>query len=351
MIHFWEAATGKKVRSLSTNGYGRPVLLPNGAYLGHGPPVLSPDGKTLAVGGDGISLYSLSWDKPSGVQVVASRQIASIPQGVVTALAFSPDGRMLASLSSNDHAIHVWEAASGKERARFHGHNGAEIYSSLTSLSFAADGRRLASGSRDSTILIWDVTGRLGDGGLRTVKLSDKELEGLWTDLESSDAVRAGRAVWTLAAAGPQTVSFLKMQFRPMAVRAKPEVVARLLADLDADDFPVRDKARKELQQLGEECEPALRQALAKQPSLQMRRSLQELLSQLEAARKEPVGEVLRGLRAVEVLEQIGTPEARQVLETLTRGRSWSRRGTSSWFRVTEETQAALERLKRTGQR
>jgi len=141
-------------------------------------------------------------------------------------------------------------------------------------------------------------------------------------------------------------VSFVKTRLRPVAVHATPEAVARLIADLDADDFPVRDKAQKELEQLGDECEPALRQALAKQLSLETRRSLQRLLSQLEAARKEPVGEVLRGVRAVEVLEQIGTPEARQVIEALTRDMSWSRRGTPS-SRLTEEAHATLARLKK----
>jgi RNA polymerase sigma factor (sigma-70 family) len=352
VIYFWDAATGEKIHSISTHEY------PYGFIT------LSPDGKTLAAARNQVSLYPLSWNKLSEVRVGVSRRIPFASQGNVTALAFSPDGRMLASLSGSDPVLRVWETASGKERARFRGPNLAALYPSFTSLAFAADGRRLASGSVDSTILIWDVTGRLqgeqgasaqGERGvstprLRPVKLSDKELEVLWTDLESSDAVRAGRAVWTLAAAGPRTVSFLKARLRPAAARVKPEVVARLLADLDADDFPVREKVRRELEQLGEECEPALRQALAKSPSLETRRSLEQLLSQMETARKEPFGEELRGLRAAEVLEQIGTPEARQVLEMLTRGMSWSRRGTSS-SRVTEEAQAALERLKRTGQR
>src|SRR5262249_48088001 len=159
-----------------------------------------------------------------------------------------------------------------------------------------------------------------------------------------------GRAVWTLTAGGSRTVSSLQARLRPAAARVKPEVVAQLIADLDANDFPTRTKARKELQQLGEESESALRQALAKPSSLEVRRSLQEVLSQLEAERKAPVGEVLAGVRAVEVLEQIGTPEARQVLEARRRGMSWSRHGTSC-SHVTEEAHNALERLKRTGQR
>src|SRR5262249_8703063 len=107
VIHFWEAATGEKVRLLTnhTSAYARYALSPDGVFLKSGSPALSPDGKTLAVGDDGIYLYSLSWDKPSSVQVGASRRLAST-RGVVTALAFSPDGRMLASVGSSDQAIH-----------------------------------------------------------------------------------------------------------------------------------------------------------------------------------------------------------------------------------------------------
>jgi hypothetical protein len=335
-ISFWAAATGKKIHAISTKECIQCLAL-------------SLDGKVLATGSDKITLYPLSWDKASGVQVGTPRLVAYPPHWAITALAFSQDGRMLASSSSN-HAIYLWETASGKECARFQGHGiGATSTSvGVTSLSFTADGRRLASGSEDSTILIWDVTGRLqGERGasapwlLRPAKLSDKELEVMWTDLASSDAVRAGRAVWTLTAAGPSTVSFLRTRLRSIP-RVAAETVARLVADLDADDFHVREKAREELQQLGEACEPALRQALAKQPSAEARRSLQRLLSQLEEARKEPSGKMLRDVRAVEVLEQISTREARQVLETLATGASGYR---------THEARAALERLDRGSRR
>jgi hypothetical protein len=183
------------------------------------------------------------------------------------------------------------------------------------------------------------VTGRLADGEGRTAKFTDKELKGLWIDLASSDAVQAGRAVWAFVAAGPQAVSLLGERLRPIAVKAPSEVVARLIVDLDADNFRVREKARLELAKLGEVCETALRQALAKRPSVEMRRSLQDLLSKLEAVRKEPSGDVLRAVRAVEVLEQVGTPDARHVLEAWSRG--------DPGVHLTREAQAALGRLAR----
>jgi hypothetical protein len=164
-------------------------------------------------------------------------------------------------------------------------------------------------------------------------------LEALWADLAEADVARTGRAVWALIDAGPQAVSLLGERLLPSVAKVSPEVVARLIADLDSEDFTTRLRARGELKKLGEVCEPSLRQALAKRPSMEMRRSLQELLSQLEEMRKEPSGDVLRVMRAVEVLEQIGTQDARRVLEGLTRGVPGER--------LTREAQIALGRLDR----
>jgi hypothetical protein len=68
-----------------------------------------------------------------------------------------------------------------------------------------------------------------------------------------------------------------------------------------------------------------------------VRRSLEELLAVVEAQRKRPSGEELRGLRAVEVLEQIGSRDARQVLKALTAGAPESS--------LTREAHVALDHL------
>jgi hypothetical protein len=78
------------------------------------------------------------------------------------AWSFAPDGRTLA-ISSTRGIVRLLETASGKERGRFAGHS-----ENVEALSFCPDGRRLASGSRDTTLLVWDVTGRLQDGHLLT---------------------------------------------------------------------------------------------------------------------------------------------------------------------------------------
>jgi hypothetical protein len=79
-----------------------------------------------------------------------------------------------------------------------------------------------------------------------------------------------------------------------------------------------------------------MRQALAGRPSPEVRRRLGELLQRLDPLASP---ELLRGLRAVQVLEQVGTPEARDLLRTLAGGVPEAR--------LTQEAKASLQRLAR----
>jgi hypothetical protein len=108
-----------------------------------------------------------------------------------------------------------------------------------------------------------------------------------------------------------------------------------LIKDLDDDRFSVRDKASRELAELGHFAEPSLKKVLDRQPSLETRKRVEELLRKLEEAGPSP--EELRVLRAVEVLEMIGTPEAKGVLESLAKG--------AEEAELTRQAQASLRRL------
>ena len=111
----------------------------------------------------------------------------------------------------------------------------------------------------------------------------------------------------------------------------------QLIADLDSAQFAVREEASRELEKLGEPVEPALRQALRSRPTLETRRRLERLLEKLDAP--VPPVETLRALRAVEVLEHIGTAEARRVVQDLARG--------AAGAGLTEEAAAAVQRMAR----
>ena len=167
----------------------------------------------------------------------------------------------------------------------------------------------------DSTVLLWDVSGRTRPLPPDAVALTlpREELDNLWHRLggESTDACLA---IQQLVRAPGQAVPLFRTRVHAVDARR----IARLLKDLDSDDFATRERATDELATLGQAAERTLRQAIAKKTSLEVRRRVNELLAKLNTGDMAP--EVLRALRAVEVLEMIGTEEARQVVAKLAAG-------------------------------
>jgi RNA polymerase sigma factor (sigma-70 family) len=242
-------------------------------------------------------------------------------------LAFSPDGRHLA-MSKDRPSIHLWDVFAGREVARLKGHEGGVV-----GLLFGVDGKHLFSGGADTTVLTWDLTGLDEPRPGRAPRLQPRVRETLWTDLAGKDASLAFAALRKLCACPEQAVSLIKERVRPQKP-ADPGRLERLLADLRSDRFGRRQRAQSELARLGGLAEPVLRKALLDDPPLGVRQRLERLLTLL---RQPPPGGPLRELRAVEVLELIGSPAARQVLKTLAGG--------APDARLTREARRASRRL------
>uniref|UniRef100_UPI0039C6CEC9 nSTAND1 domain-containing NTPase n=1 Tax=Anabaena sp. CCY 9402-a TaxID=3103867 RepID=UPI0039C6CEC9 len=106
----------------------------------------SPDGKHLA---------SASNDNTIKIWDISTGQSLKTLQGhnsSVNSVAYSPDGKHLAS-ASNDNTIKIWDISTGQSLKTLQGHN-----SSVNSVAYSPDGKHLASASNDNTIKIWDIS-------------------------------------------------------------------------------------------------------------------------------------------------------------------------------------------------
>jgi hypothetical protein len=248
-------------------------------------------------------------------------------------------GERLAALAV-EATVYLVDPLTGKELKRLEGHEG-----SVDRLAFSPDGSRLASGSRDTTALVWDAAAAVP--AREKVQLSAKELAERWAELAGDDAERAYRAVRLLARAPAQAVPLIQRHLRLVPFPQR-EAVRRLLEALDSKQFAERERATQELKQLGPVAEAALWQVLEGQPSLEVRRRVEGILSKMKEAETQappvPTGETLRALRALEVLERAGTAEALRLLSRLADGAphdAFTREARASWLRLTKRRAGA----------
>ncbi len=277
------------------------------------------DGRTLASGGKDQLIRI--WEIASGKE---RKRFGGHP-GWVRALASSPDGKLLAS-GGTDGVVRLWDALTGREMAEFTGHRGA-----VNAVVFSPDGRQLLSGGADTSVLVWDVAGVPRQVRPDAVTFRKDELDDYWSRL-GGNGPDALLAIQYLARAPAQTVPLLQSRVRPVDAAR----IERLLKDLDSDEFEARERATDELATLGQAAGRTLNEAFKQKISAEKRQRLKELLAKLES--NEPAPEVLRAVRAVEVLEMIGSPEARKVVAALAAG--------AKDFELTVQAKAALGRMK-----
>ncbi|MBV9125866.1 MAG: hypothetical protein JO112_21150, partial [Planctomycetes bacterium] len=278
-----------------------------------------------------IPFQIVIWQVQTGkeVQRLAVREEDGRPSRLAC-LAFSADSRTLITGQRGETALRLWEVASGQERGRFEGH-----VDSVLALAVSPDGKKLASGSEDGTVLIWDLEGSTQEKPAYQPNLTVRQLASLWTDLAGQDGARAREAILKFTHAPRQSVPFLKEHLPPVR-SIRTEQMGRWLADLDSPRFAARAEATRALEDLQEAAEPGLHRVLREDPSPEVRGRVEQLLQELHQL--VPSGERLQALRAVETLEHIATPEARQVLEQVASGLPEAR--------LTQEARAALKRLR-----
>jgi WD40 repeat protein len=312
-LTLWRVDSGQKVRDFGSDSDERRAV-GQAAFIPDGKTILSREFQRGGGGGQDVRF----WKTETGKELDSSFGM-NTANAYFSLGAFSPDCRLLAIITGDFHdsAIQLRDATTGKIMGRLRGHTGGAV----TALAFSPDSKLLASGGRDTTILLWDV--------------SRARLEHLWSELAGGQQ-DAALAVKKLAAIPGETVPFLKER-----LRRAPDYEARaskFIVDLDADEFQVREKASRELETLGADGVFALRLALHASPSTEARRRIDKILDKLKTADKEPSGLDPRSVwLSLAVLEEIGSPDAEQVLQELAKGPAKST--------IVREAGAVLERL------
>jgi WD40 repeat protein len=380
-LGLWQPDTGKKLRELEGGVHGHIV---HAVFVG--------DGKTVVCETQGRGPGQLSLcDADTGREVrsFALKGSSSYYSNAVSGHAVSLDGTLAATATQErqNPAIQLWDVASGQLLAVLHGHTGE-----VTALAFSPDGKTLASGSWDTTVLLWDVPrARLiglwfrlnGDpqaaaeagkglaanpegavrflaGRLRRAAALEGPYARLIVDLDDDRFEVREQASHRLEEAGAEAEFALRLALegQPSAevkrrveralgklTSAREAEVTGLLADVDGGKS--RDAWRR-LDALGPVAEPILRRLLEQSrvprpdrkevPSRAARWMIEQVLERLNEPDNSMLPMTPAGVqRAVAILEQIGTPEARQALEELAKGPADAK--------LTRQATAALRRL------
>jgi WD40 repeat protein len=226
---------------------------------------------------------------------------------------------------NTDHSVRIWEVGSGREVLKLD-------KKSATALTLSPDGRTLAAGVHGGFVLVQDLASAAG-------VTPEKDL-GKLIDALGGEPASAFRAQAALVLAGDKAVRLLSTRVAPVK-HLDAKAMDRLIARLNSDTYTERQDAFAELRKMGDSAEPILRRALRGKPDLEMRRRVERLLVPLTDPRLSV--QRLRQRRAVSVLQQIGSPAARKVLERLATGPVDAG--------LTREATAALRQLEREARR
>lgn len=135
-VRLWDPATGKQVQVLT----GHPGAVYSVVFDATGRRLASSDGEGT------VKIWDLSSSSPQGTE-----QTLGGGTGAIRGIAFSADGKRFFSITSD--LIKIWDLTTGREVMSLRGHNGL-----VMSLAYLGNSQRLASGSTDGTVKIWDGT-------------------------------------------------------------------------------------------------------------------------------------------------------------------------------------------------
>jgi WD40 repeat protein len=265
----------------------------------------SPDGKLVAAYGTELRIFEVATRRP--VLILSGIGEA---RGKYAAVVIARDGRVIAV--EQDHpqgskrsirSLLPWSPQVAIPRG--------DLW--YDAFAFSPDGKMLATATYVKDVLVWDVNRLLGSKPEVVAPLNSSQLNELWSIL-GGDADSAYAAICKLVQARKGVVTFLKEHLNVVSRRD----LLSLIDELDSDAFGVREAASAKLVKFGYQAEPALRAASPSHRSPDFARRLEDLIESLNKGPLPP--EVLRSRRSIQVLEYIGTHEARTVLQYLATG-------------------------------
>jgi hypothetical protein len=285
-----------------------------------GPADFSPTTKTLITSearADGTAMVCF-WDVTTGVVTnkIAAHQPVDFgrrSRGGISVANYSPTGLLLASSGQYDDRVALWEAATGQKLTEFPGHSGGAI-----AVFFYDGDDNFVSVSSGAEIFLCNLKYVKQPFQGEKILEPQEELEKRWLDLQSGNTAKGVVAVESLLKNAKLVVPFLK---KKTAAEKPPtaEAISKWISDLASSIYMTRELAAAEIEKHLYLAEPLLKQRLAKDDSVDVRRRIEGLLAKIPKLQDGLTPNELRPLRVISVLERIDSAEAQDLLAWMAR--------------------------------
>ena len=156
----WDAATGRVIESRPAQGVGKVAIDSSGTRIAVGS---APEPGQPGM----VTLWKITTDGPPRLAQEPDRVLR--PQHWMADLAFSPDGRQLATVSwaGRGGLVEDWDLRTGQRRHAIEIHSSRELAGRVWAVAFRPDGNQFATACLDGTTRLWDATTGGSAGALR----------------------------------------------------------------------------------------------------------------------------------------------------------------------------------------